>query len=338
MRTKIKNYFFNFVKIFLPLLIGGGLLWYIYKDIEFGRIREILNSEIRYGYLLFSLFFGLTANTLRGIRWELLITPLGYKPRKTILTLAVLGSYAVNLVLLRMGEFWRCGVVAKYEKEPFSKLFGTLLVDRLYDVFSIGCLLLLSFFLSSGFYFTVFNGREFGFFGITTGYAIGGGGAILLVIGLIWVLAKRFGHFSFFARIKTFFSNVIDGFRTIKTMEHKWRFLFYTAGIWFLYFLYFYVTFFAFDFTQSLSPALGLAVFVITAISIIIPVQGGFGTWHFAATLGLASLGIAHDDAAAFALIVHTTQTLWVALIGFGSVLCISVFFKPKEIEKGRKG
>ena len=55
---------------------------------------------------------------------------------------AVLGNYAVNLVLPRVGEVWRCGMITKYDKISFTKLLGTLLIDRVSDTIMVGLITL----------------------------------------------------------------------------------------------------------------------------------------------------------------------------------------------------
>ncbi|MDD6210073.1 MAG: lysylphosphatidylglycerol synthase transmembrane domain-containing protein [Bacteroidales bacterium] len=330
MSSKIKKVSVSIIKVFLPLLLGGLLLWYIYKDIEFSSIWKVVNSGVRYEFLLLSLIFGLGANMIRGLRWQLLINPLGYKTKRWMLILSVWGNYAVNLVLPRIGEIWRCGVVSKYENIPFSKVLGTLLVDRLYDTIAVLFLLLASFCMSPRFYFSIFKGKIPFISDITVEKILLFTAVFIVVLLILWILVKMTHRSSFFIRIKTFMLNVLTGFRSFWAMEHKWLFLFYTIGIWLGYFLYFYITFFAFGFTEALSPVYGLFVFVLTCISVAVPVQGAIGPWHFVVILGLTSLGIQQSDAAAFALIVHTLQTLWIALTGLLAVIALPVFYKSK--------
>ena len=44
-------------------------------------------------------------------------------------------GYFANLAIPRMGEFTRCGVVSKYEHVPFPKLLGTVVAERVIDMF-----------------------------------------------------------------------------------------------------------------------------------------------------------------------------------------------------------
>ena len=59
------------------------------------------------------------------------------------------------------------------------------------------------------------------------------------------------------------------------------------------------------------------------SIAIAVPVQGGIGPWHFMVIASLVLFGVDPNEAAAFALIVHTTQTLWTALVGLVGVVAL---------------
>ena len=51
-------------------------------------------------------------------------------------------GYLMNIAFPRMGEISRCGVLSRYENISFTKLVGTVVVERLIDVI---VLLLLTF-------------------------------------------------------------------------------------------------------------------------------------------------------------------------------------------------
>ena len=43
-------------------------------------------------------------------------------------------GYIANLILPRLGEASRPGILTKYEKMPFDKLFGTVIAERVADL------------------------------------------------------------------------------------------------------------------------------------------------------------------------------------------------------------
>ena len=114
----------------------------VYKDQDINRIKSILTNDVNYFWIVVSLLLGLLSHVSRTIRWNLMIEPLGRKPRLLNTFLAVMVGYLMNLALPRMGEISRCGVLARYEKISFSKLIGTVVLERLIDVLMLLILLI----------------------------------------------------------------------------------------------------------------------------------------------------------------------------------------------------
>ena len=76
-------------------------------------------------------------------------------------------------------------------------------------------------------------------------------------------------------KAKGMLKNVWTGMKSIWYMEHKMRFVIETLLIWGGYFCYFYITFYAFDFTKDLGIVVGLITFTMSSIGVAVPVQGG---------------------------------------------------------------
>lgn len=314
------------LKICIPLFFGCMLLWLLYRKMDFKEIQEVIRYGVRYDILLLSLFFGTFANTARAIRWKLLINSMGNHPKTMNVIWAVYGNYALNLVLPRIGEIWRCGVIKKYDNIPFSKLFGTLLVDRVSDSVVVAIMTLLIFAFNIEFFVDFFNMNPEllqGFramFNSIWIYAV----AVILLIG-IWIVFKYMNHFSIVIKAKQMLLNVWEGIKTIWYLKQKGLFLVETFLIWAGYFFFFYITFYAFEFTKDLGIGVGLIAFTMCSIGVGVPVQGGIGPWHFMVIATLICFGVNKNDAAAFALIVHTTQTVWTGLVGLVGIAALPI-------------
>ena len=87
--------------------------------------------------------------------------------------------------------------------------------------------------------------------------------------------------------------------------------------------MYFYICFFAFDFTKDLGPLAGLIVFAMTNIGVSVPVPGGIGSWHFVVISSLLILGVAESEALAFAGAVFAVQSVWQILYGLFGVFAM---------------
>jgi uncharacterized protein (TIRG00374 family) len=324
-----KKFLNTALKVFLPLGLGAWLLWVVYRNHDFEQTKDALRN-VRYEMLAFSLLFGLTANVVRAWRWSLLIRTLGERFRMRNLVFAVLGNYALNFVLPRLGEVWRCGIVTKYEKISFSKLLGTLLVDRVFDSFAVGLLSLFILVFNFGFFSSFFARHPVMLPGPSWALWFV---AFLLGCGLLlWYLFTRLEHLFLVKKVKEMLSNVWEGMKSFWLMERKGLFLVQTVLIWVCYFLYFYVTFFAFDFTRDLGIRVGLIAFIMGSIGVGIPVQGGIGVWNIivATTLVVCS-GISEQHAGDFALVVFTVQSLWLALCGLFGIFALPLANRKKQ-------
>ena len=322
----------TFLKIILPLTFGCLLLWYLYKEMDINEIWEVIHKGVRYDIILFSLLFGLGANIMRGIRWGLLIRSLGDKVRTDNVVYAVLGNYAVNLVLPRVGEVWRCGMITKYDKIPFTRLLGTLLIDRVSDTVMVGLITCSIILFNFGFFQDFFaknpsllEGFQSMFNSIWI-YIIG----IVFIIG-IWFIFTYMSNFTLVKKAKSMLQNIWEGMKSVWLMKQKGLFLIQTLLIWIGYFFYFYITFFAFDFTQDLGIVVGLIAFTMGSIAVAVPVQGGIGPWHFMVIATLVCFGVRETDAAAFALVVHTVQTIWLGLTGLVGVIALPIINRKKQ-------
>lgn len=312
------------LKIILPLAFGLLLLWFLYRNLDVTEIWHVIRKGVRYDIILFSLLFGLGANIVRGLRWGLLISSLGERFKMSNVIYAVLGNYAVNLVLPRVGEVWRCGMITKYDKISFSKLLGTLLIDRVSDTIMVGLITMLIFIFNFDFFVHFFaknpallEGFQSMFNSIWI-YVI-----VILFAAGIWFVFTYMSNFTLVKKARSMLQNVWIGMKTVWYMKHKMRFLLETLLIWGGYFCYFYITFYAFDFTRDLGVSVGLIAFTMSSIGVAVPVQGGIGPWHFMVIATLVCFGVKENDAAAFALVVHTVQTAWTGLCGLFGVVAL---------------
>lgn len=239
--------------------------------------------------------------------------------------MGVMIGYFANMAIPRMGEFTRCGVVSKYENVPFSKLLGTVVTERVFDMIMLLLLTLIvvvsqfkqvGIFLDSNeeikqkLYTMVHSSWTYVALGVL----------IVGIMGFFWFVRKSV----FFTRLHRFLSGMKEGLLTVKNVERKWLFIGHTVFIWLMYFLMLYVCFFCFQFTSHLGPMVGLTVFVLSSYGMVAPVQGGVGAWHFMVVAALM-IYLPHTEEIAslsktFALLTHGTMTLLYIVVG---VLCL---------------
>ena len=297
----------------------------MYRNTDFQEIENTVLYKMDWGWMLFSLVFGVTAQLFRGIRWRQTLEPIGEKPRLADCIHAVFISYASSLVIPRSGEFARCAILAKYDNTSFTKALGTVVTERAIDSLFILLITAIVFCSQLSIFNTFFDHTGTNLENIlmgftTTGYIVTG---ICLVITLafLWLILKKF---TFMTKLKAVFSNIKEGILSLRGVQNKWLFSFYTLAIWASYFLHYWITFKCFDFTAELGFTAAIVSFIVGSISVIVPTPNGAGPWHFAVKTILVLYGVASVNAEAFALIVHTIQTALVPVLGIFSLIMLS--------------
>ena len=346
-----------YFKILLSFVFIFCAIYYFFSKSS----TEILNRDlmnINYGYVFLSMIFGSLAYVVRGLRWPLLINPLGYSVSKSNAISAVSVGYFTNLFLPRAGEISRCAYLYKQDKTPIDKLFGTIVIERIIDfmililcglivfifkfqdlheakqlyeenitnVTNVGCDNFNMSFLDIYSSFSYFD-RSISFIALMLVI-------YLLVIKIIQIdLINKIRYFS----IKTFINGIILGFLSVIRIKKKIIFLGYTLLIWILYFLMTYVCFYCINdpTLNNLSVLDGMLILFIGGIGMMVPVPGGIGSYHILTMFGLALLlGVPswdrewclwiydeYNPAMLFPIVIWFAQSFVAIIMGFtGSV------------------
>ena len=311
------KYLQTIAKILLPLILGGAILYWMYRGEDWVRIEHVMMHEMNWTWMLLSFPFGILAQMCRGWRWRQTLEPLGEKPRTSVAIYSIFLSYAVSLVIPRIGEFTRCGVLKRWDGISFPKALGTVVTERAIDTLLMGALTGLTLLFQLSVFGTFFERTGTSMDTILqkfspTGYlvtAICGVAALVL----LHLLLRRL---SIYNKVKMTLHGIWEGVMSLKNVKNVPLFLFFSVAIWVCYFLHYYLTFFCFDFTADLGLGCALVTFVVGSIAVIVPTPNGAGPWHFAVKTMLILYGVVDERALWFVLIVHTVQTMLVVLLG----------------------
>ena len=316
MRTK--KLFNNTVKIALPLLLGSAILYWMYRGFDFSSIKHVLLHEMNWTWMILSLPFGILAQAFRGWRWKQSLEPIGEHPRASVCVNSIFLSYAVSLLIPRIGEFARCGVLNRYDKIAFPKAIGTVVTERAVDTLIV-LLISATAFLMQIRVFTNFFSRTgtriddvFGMFS-PTGWLVTAICGVASIILFYYVLR----HLSFYKKVKEMLGGIWQGISSLRKVKNIPLFIFYSLAIWGSYFLHYYLTFYC---------------FVVGSVAVIVPTPNGAGPWHFAVKTMLILYGVADNQALYFVLIVHTIQTLLVILLGVYAWIALSFTKTPVSL------
>ncbi|MBN2518921.1 MAG: flippase-like domain-containing protein [Bacteroidales bacterium] len=322
----MKKKIINTIKYLLFLAVGIFLFWLVYKDLKLDLLKEELKN-INYWWIILSVLIGLLSHYSRALRWNMLIHPLGYKPKTMNSFMAVMVMYLTNLAIPRAGEIARCSVLTKYEKISFSKLVGTVVVERTTDVIALiffAALIMLSQisviqeFLQN--YPETYE-RIKGLFSVKNIIII----TLIIIIFFIsiFIFRKTFKKTKLYKKIAEILQGFIEGIKTITHLKNKWIYIGHTVFIYVMWLIAMYVIFFSFKPTSHLTILAAMGTFVMGALAMIAPVQGGIGPYHFMVIEALFIYGIDKTDGKIFALVAHAAANLPLMFFGLISLIIL---------------
>jgi hypothetical protein len=335
------KHFKNYLKYIISLAIAGVLLWYVFRDFELDSILAKLR-EVDYRWVGLAVVIFFISHGLRAYRWNTMLKPLDFRQLTTGRTLlAVMIGYFANLIVPRMGEVSRCGVLRKTDRVPMTTSLGTVVAERVVDLACLFTALAALFVLEFGrlheFMLSFFQdkldkvGQNVFALYVLAAVAFA---AILIFFLLGRTIKKKLKHNSFYGKIRTFLREMLGGLTSISRIENKGGFWLATLFMWVSYFLMSYVVFFALPETAGLSWRAGLAVLVMGSLGMAAPVQGGFGTFHALVSGVLLLYGVPEQEGVLFATLIHSMQTVCFIIFGGLSFFLASIVATRRPVSE----
>ena len=308
------------IKIIIPLLFGGGLIWYLFTIIPPKTLLEYFKNA-NYWWISLGLFFGILSHLSRAYRWKFMLEPMGYTPRFINSALAVLIGYFVNLAIPRAGEVSRASVMANYENIPFEKGFGTIVAERIADLIMMFLIIGVTLLIQFDFILQLVKEKL---------------DPVKIIIGLAACLIGGFFFYKYVRKstkglglkIKKFIKSLVEGVTSIFRMKNKWPFIFHTVFIWAMYVLMFWATIPAIDGLQV--PFGGILVGFIAGGFSIAATNGGIGLYPLAVAGAFTLFGVPEEPSTAFGSVMWAAQTAMVILFGGLSFLLLPICNKAK--------
>ena len=343
----------TFLQVIFFAIIGAAILYFMWQSQgsayaedctlrgvppEDCSLLEKLVSDYRNANLFWLIVIS-TCFTLsqifRAVRWKLMLKPMGYEVSHFNSFATLMVGYFANLGVPRIGEFVRAGMISKYEGVAVEKAFATIVVERIVDVI----MLLICLTLGLIFHYEKLWGYVSEHLSLSTNALLIGVGS-LSIIGIvgIFVLKKILSldddklH-PIAQKIKGLIEGFLDGLLSIKDIPQVGMFIFYSIGIWVMYYLMHYLAFFSFEPTAHLSALDGLLVFDFGTLGIVFPSPGGMGSYHFMIKEALLLFDVNAVDGFSFAMISFFTLTIFCTiLLGLICLILLPIINQNKKL------
>lgn len=313
-------------RVNMKLLVGSGIslffLVMLFRKIELDKLAAAFR-EMDWRLLGIATVITLASYIIRAVRWRYLLLPLKRTAFGNLVAATFIGYMANNLLPARLGEFVRAYVLADKEELETSAVFASLVMDRLWDGFSVLLILVATFFTVK-----LPPGME----NVQQGLVMGGYVTLALYLGVIvfLVLLKRLTTrtLSLIALVLRPFpkklaekvipvlGSFIAGIRFSGRPSDWLALLVSSAVIWAAATWPIDLLLQAFGINLPITASMFIMVFLVFAV--MVPASPGYvGTYHAACVYGLMAFNIPREKALSIALVVHATNFFPTVAIGF---------------------
>jgi glycosyltransferase 2 family protein len=320
------------------IFLGGGifLVWWQLRSMTPAEKADFKNSlhYANYWLVIPVILMSLLSHISRAMRWKLLMEPLEYRPSLKNVFSVIMVGYLANAAVPRLGEVLKCTFLARYEKLQVDKLFGTILVERIFDlvcyVIFIGITVLIQIDLVGGY-------LKDKFIALSESSSFPIWAKLLILISffiaafyIIKYLFKKHPGNRLIFKINNFLRGIIEGFKTIKNLKHRRLFLAHTIFIWAMYLLQIYVGFSAMESTAHLGIKPAFTILAVATLAMIVT-PNGIGTFPLFVTEALIIYDIPYPAGNAFGSLIWGINTGIVIIVGLLCLLLLPYINKKKH-------
>ncbi len=306
------------------------LLLLLLRKIDFSSLVAALR-QLDLRCLAAAIFFTFVSYWLRAVRWRFLLLHERPLPLSSLYPAVLIGYMANNLFPARLGEFIRAWVLAQREQLQAPAVFASLVIDRLFDGFSVMVMLavvLLTLHLPPGMEQSASLLRAGG-----TTMLLFYAGVVLFLVLLKWrpvaalaLLARLLKPFpaSLAEKAIPLAGSFLGGLRFSYGGRDLLGILMSSLLIWISATLPIYLVLLGFGI--HLPVAASFFIMVLLVFAVMVPAAPGYiGTYHLACYTGLAAFGLPDTQAISIALVVHGVGFFPVILGGLYQVWALGM-------------
>lgn len=307
--------------LWVGVLVSGLLLAIIVWTIDVREaVRALAAADVRWvGPALVILGISLG---VRAWRWRFIMAPVKLINTHRLFSAMMIGFMGNNLLPARAGEFMRAYVIGKTQRVSTSASLATVVVERLFDGFTLLAMLLVSVLVLR---FPVESERLTHHIRTAGWLAFGFYLAVLAVCVLLrlYQAPTRRGILAVLSflpqrwRAKT--AQALDGFvQGLEVVRGGWHLvpiLALSIAAWSIQAVAIWLVLLAFHLKLSLGAS--FFILAVQSFGVMIPSSPGFiGTFHAASILAMAAFGVGREVALSASIVMHLLFFIPVTVVG----------------------
>lgn len=322
-------------------VLAAGLLYLALRGVDFETVGRDLR-QANYWWIGPIVFVTLFSHVLRAWRWTFLLDQIPPRPKsKPVSLTGAFGSlmigYMANYVAPRIGELVRTANVSRRYRQPFPSVLGTVITERVLDVFTMALAMLTLPLVFAGQLGTIQDLLLNPVLDRLPHVSVWIYVLALAAVAAVCFLAYRWLASGHGARIAAALLSLKDGLATIWRTPRRLGLVVTTVLMWLCYGLMAYFPFVMFGFNTAFDVGLidAWGIMLLGAIGVVIPSPGGIGSYHYITIQVLVLLfGFSQDAAASYAILTHTGQMLIYVVTGAFFILGMGFSFQSDGSEQ----
>jgi uncharacterized protein (TIRG00374 family) len=323
-------------KLVIGILISIIFLYLAFRKVDYVELWDALKGA-NYWYILPNVVLVVLSMWMRAIRWKFMVNPIKKVGMKSLFSSVMIGFMANNVLPARLGEFIRAYSLGSKEKMSRSATFATIMIERIFDGFSLLFILWLSLLMYPEFPGWVKNASNL--FLLMNIVTLG----FLVLIEVKRELAVKFFNFIFrilpsslSSRGAEIVDKFISGLAVFRNVPSLLWILGWSIFIWVVVGISNYFIFMAFD--QHPAIFASFILLGIVSLAVMLPSSPGFvGTFHYACVASFVILNLNEAVSRPFSIVLHASQYIPITLIGLYYLRKEHLSLKTIESDSMRK-
>jgi uncharacterized protein (TIRG00374 family) len=292
----------------LGFIVSGVFGFLSFRDFDWGTLKSVSRGAVPWLLTLAGLFLA-TSIFLRAYRWKFFLPPDMEFSYHALLSGVAIGYFFSNIFPGRMGDLLRPGYVSKASNHPFSIIFYSVVIERIFEMIML-LLFALTLLKYNGVLADILRDK----FHILYGIVFTG---LLLLFFARHILSGilRISNYANFSFISKPISQIIVAF---EGNFHYKRTLFLILLSVLIFFVDGLVFVYAFDALQLQVTFIGkFTTMVATSLGHLIPsAPAGVGVFHYLCKTSLMFFGVDNSVALSAAILVHAFYFLFDIIFG----------------------
>jgi len=294
------------------IVLAVVFLYIAFYNVDFSEVLKIV-SHANIVWVFIFIVVTMFGHYLRALRWRYILNSV--KPNTSMKNLfgSLMVGYGVNCVTPKLGEVTRAVLIGKWEGLSRSSMFGTVILERIIDIISLGLSVIVALLLTS-----VNLSEKFPWL-ITSLYIM----AAFIIVAIIFLtlilksrekfselIIKFVGKIShkLAEKIAYIFTMLAEGFASLKGAKNYFWTITLTIVIVVFYAFGSYAGLLMLDMQNIMTITFGMGwvIMSISAIGVIIPTPGSTGSYHTLAKSTLVLIfGFSETISVAYAFLTH---------------------------------